>query len=812
MADYAQVMQALRAADAAGNEKDARRLAQIANRLRQQQPQAPELSEEQRALDLERGMTGNRLKRGAESLAIGPYQLGANIGDAIYGAGVRGAQELGLIDEDFKRSSYADELNRDITEYDESASRGQKRLADMARRDAEDGSLVSEIDSILKGTGDWDIAGLTGAIAPAAKLTAAMTGIKEGAKAGAYIGAATPVMGAEGEGDFIGTKAAQTGFGAVAGGAIPAIGKGAGKFKDWVVENIGPLFHTDMRFARGVIRDIIGKDKIDDVVKELRTADDLGASAGELGAKAGSAEFAGLQKVVDDINPTAAVTREGARNATRQQLIADLTDPLDELKAARGDVTDPMRTQVLGKALEANERATALQAEQRVLHQTIARMTTGADAKGLSRDTASEPLFAKLPAQPTGAPPVRVPAGQVAQQPPPPGSQIATIGDAVRDRAGLEGAAAAAQRQVPTKTPFGMNMPSQFQRAMGKDAADEYAPFVEEAIGAEKYMKFARDLMVKQLDEINSAIKRGADPITANPILRGVQNALKDPKVRGSKHLTNVMKAIAKHVRQNLVDDNGTINPHALYEFRKRGINEVIDNAMRGTDPSKAQALYSELSSIRFIIDDAIENSAGKGWKQYLRAYEEMSKPVNQAEVGRVLTKALNDPLKPDSTRARQFATAADDAETTMKRAGVVGNKLEDVLESPQLTSVRTVQKDLQSEARFDELGRRGKTLAKEKMGNLDPTLVNALSRPIMIANAILRRLKRGKEEEATETIAKLLERDPVTGYATLIELLEQAPKKGPERNRVIQLVMDTAPELLQAIPRVEAARLVGGN
>jgi hypothetical protein len=83
---------------------------------------------------------------------------------------------------------------------------------------------------------------------------------------------------------------------------------------------------------------------------------------------------------------------------------------------------------------------------------------------------------------------------------------------------------------------------------------------------------------------------------------------------------------------------NGVITPEAVYAIRKNGVSSSIQKLMPGQDVAAQQKMAAEiLGRLRPVMDDAIEKAGGKGWKDYLRTFEQGMTQIDEMELAEVL-------------------------------------------------------------------------------------------------------------------------------------------------------------------------------
>lgn len=208
------------------------------------------------------GSVPGRVALGVSQLALGPLQLGANIGSFLNRnvvapvADALGAEETARLARDprFDAGRVANEVQRDL---DASKKRGMA----AAGKDPESFDWAGLVGSVGGGAG----------LASKAKLATSVVGkILQGGATGAAFGAGAPVT-AE-DGDYWGTKFLQTGLGAAFGAAIPAtISLGSWAWN--TSKGISNLFTKKgaEKIATEFQKDIVGEGNLAPVVAKLRS-------------------------------------------------------------------------------------------------------------------------------------------------------------------------------------------------------------------------------------------------------------------------------------------------------------------------------------------------------------------------------------------------------------------------------------------------------------------------------------------------------------------------------------------------------------
>ena len=115
----------------------------------------------------------------------------------------------------------------------------------------------------------------------------------------------------------------------------------------------------------------------------------------------------------------------------------------------------------------------------------------------------------------------------------------------------------------------------------------------------------------------------GIKPLKTDSLIASIQDVAKNPKFAGNKDLIDSVNAVADDIAK-WTDSNGVIDAHALESIRKNSVNAVIQRLYPNADDASQKRLASGvLSSVRPLIDDAIESAGGIGWKKYLEDYSQ---------------------------------------------------------------------------------------------------------------------------------------------------------------------------------------------
>lgn len=125
----------------------------------------------------------------------------------------------------------------------------------------------------------------------------------------------------------------------------------------------------------------------------------------------------------------------------------------------------------------------------------------------------------------------------------------------------------------------------------------------------------------------------GIKPLKTDSLISSIQNITKNPKFAGNRDLLTSVDTVADDIAR-WTDKNGVIDVNALEAIRKNSVNGVIQKLYPNADATAQKRLASDvLSSIRPLIDDAIEATGGTGWKKYLSNYREGMQKIAEREL-----------------------------------------------------------------------------------------------------------------------------------------------------------------------------------
>lgn len=293
------------------------------------------------------------------------------------------------------------------------------------------------------------------------------------------------------------------------------------------------------------------------------------------------------------------------------------------------------------------------------------------------------------------------------------------VADALRNARELVPGAKPTAAEAVAHLPAGSPVIAQ-QRITAAQPGGTSAKFGERAIEQKNAITAAIEARNVATKPMREAALAGANAggVKAQSVTDGIDATLSKPGIRASDVVSRTLNSVKEKIA-SFTDDGGTINADDLYTIRKEIGNTIKTHAKDTANWDKK--LTSGLErDIQKGMDDAIEAAGGKGWKDYLATFSEKSKGI-EADLAR--KKAM---LKP------------------AQRTNVAG----------------------------------GLNVAEETRAHLP----NMLSRPAMIANAILRYAGAGVEPRVDKVMAEQ--------FLNPVELAKALQTATPAQRKVIEAML----------------------
>lgn len=193
-------------------------------------------------------------------------------------------------------------------------------------------------------------------------------------------------------------------------------------------------------------------------------------------------------------------------------------------------------------------------------------------------------------------------------------------------------------------------------------------------------------------------------------------------------------------------------SPRALASLSK----EI--KAMMGKKGPSGQNEYdvAVLKQVKDVLDKEI-GVAENAYKLFREQYKQLSAPINKMDVARTMQDKLMPPTGKEASGT--YLKALDEAPKTIKQAtGFPRYKsLEQAVGPEQARQYKNIASDLERALQAQRMQSATGGVAKTIPGEIEPMLPNMLSRPALIANAILKKIAKDVTPEYEERITKIL-------------------------------------------------------
>ena len=312
------------------------------------------------------------------------------------------------------------------------------------------------------------------------------------------------------------------------------------------------------------------------------------------------------------------------------------------------------------------------------------------------------------------------------------------------------------------------------------------------AKGSLSYGEEARTAEQK-ISELNSF---GIRPLDIGKITSKIGSMANAPGTRADDVQRKTLTSLAGRLKDLAERNNGVIDARDLYQVRKSFINDTISKLLEKTEPSQKSARAAELlSKIKPMIDEAIEDAGGSGWKEYLQTFSSGAEEIDRQKLS-----ALAQRLYKESPEQYAKLIRGEMPEKVEEVFGPGRFDIQDVLAankgSSRMPALEGVAGEVERDLRIKELSSSGQQLAgqlalggKFNAGNLlraagriaNPKtayaadlvklLINERVAPA-IQKALIEGLQSGKS--AAELLAKI----PKEKQASVSQALANASKK----------------------------------
>lgn len=195
------------------------------------------------------------------------------------------------------------------------------------------------------------------------------------------------------------------------------------------------------------------------------------------------------------------------------------------------------------------------------------------------------------------------------------------------------------QRVVPGQIPaISARQAARTQAAASQqwqDTADAFARVATQR-------RAERDFVQRQIGSLEDY---GLRPLDVNSVTNTIESVMTAPGRRISTTQQQVLGSVRDRLQAAAALNNGIIDARDLYTIRKEGVNEIIEELMKGRDPKVSKKVAADvLGVVKPAIDDAIEKAGGTAWRDYLKTFEMGAKDLEKRQMAAEAWRLFKDP------------------------------------------------------------------------------------------------------------------------------------------------------------------------
>jgi hypothetical protein len=138
-----------------------------------------------------------------------------------------------------------------------------------------------------------------------------------------------------------------------------------------------------------------------------------------------------------------------------------------------------------------------------------------------------------------------------------------------------------------------------------------------------------RDKITAPMRDAALTAANGQFGLKPNDLVKVLRQELKSPEVQGAPASKKALESISKTL-SGLTDEYGRVDARSLYQFKKEGLDQVVNAAMEKEGPKISEAFRAkELIKVKKAIDEVLDKASGGLWKPYLSEYSGRSKIID---------------------------------------------------------------------------------------------------------------------------------------------------------------------------------------
>ena len=342
---------------------------------------------------------------------------------------------------------------------------------------------------------------------------------------------------------------------------------------------------------------------------------------------------------------------------------------------------------------------------------------------------------------------------------------------------GVEAAAKQLQRVAPGQIPaVSATQAARAQAASARqfqETADVFSNIATQR-------RTERDFIQRQIGSLEDY---GLRPLDVSNVTSALESAMAAPGRRVSAQQQQVLGKVRDQLQAAAALNNGVIDARDLYTIRKEGVNEIIEDLMKGRDPKVSKKVAADvLEIVRPEIDKAISQAGGTGWKAYLDTFAEGAKELEKRQMAAEAVRMFKDQPQEYVKLVRGNHPEAVEA--------VFGTGNFDIFKemSKDMPTLEKAASYIERQAQIGKMAAGGR---EELLKIIDQTswrrrLPNWFNPAITTANLALRDVEKRLNEATLKTIQQAS-----TSNKSMLELLEGLP--APERTKLTRIINSPA-------------------
>jgi hypothetical protein len=231
---------------------------------------------------------------------------------------------------------------------------------------------------------------------------------------------------------------------------------------------------------------------------------------------------------------------------------------------------------------------------------------------------------------------------------------------------------------------------------------------------------------------------QGLEILNHNPIVGTLDTLAKKVGDRANPIRKNILTSLGQQLRDLVEVNGGVLDARDLYEFRKTAVNDTIARLLNDSNvvgEVAKERTATLLGEIKPLIDQAIENAGGKGWKKYLETYAAGAKDIERQQMA---ARAL-DIYRADPTKYVELLKGVKESDLNAVEEVFGPGSFDFVKEMTpgkgafsRLPSMQEVARQVTRDTKIDAAAARGADAAKQLLlreGNLGAKTIRVLSR-----------------------------------------------------------------------------------